>query len=304
MKRIALGLFLILMVSGISAFGQARKSSRSLTVLTAPDASVWLDGVFRGTAVDGKLVMKIVLPGAHSLKVRAFGFKEVTRPIGAGETQVSIPLEKTLDRAEIAFQNAEKQLSEDKSKAIELYEEALRLNPKYMDALIGLARASSDEGDYAGAHAAIKKARLIKPLNAEASTVEGRIYKSEGEIDKAIDSFERAIREGKGFQPEAYTGLALIFKEEAETAASSSDYELEKLNYEEAVGYFEKAIDQLSGTEPVVYLLLGQIYEKTKQNPKAIAVYERFLRDCPDHEERPAVESFIVQLKKPAPKVM
>lgn len=293
---------LIVFVFVVSTAGQRAPSSsktRTLTITTEANASVWLDGVLRGeTDQDGELIVKPVSKGVHTLRVRAFGFKEVSQPVSATETVIRIALVKTSDLAEIAFQKAEKLLSEDKSKAIESYEKAIRLRPKYAEALLGLARAFADTGDYEAAHATVRKARSSRPVYPEASAVEGRIFRSEADIDKAIESFERAIREGKGFQPEAHTGLALILKDEAESASARGEYDLVALYYEDAANSFEKAIEQLSATEPVVYLLLGEIYEKTKQKEKAIAVYERFLRDMPENEESSAVESFIVQLRK------
>ncbi|MDH3530631.1 MAG: tetratricopeptide repeat protein [Acidobacteriota bacterium] len=279
----------------------AAQQNRSVEINTGPKAAVWLDGVFRGVADDaGKLIVKPVSRGAHSVRIRAFGFKEVNLNLSAAQTSLKAPLVKTFDRAEIAFQNAEKILAGDKYKAIEFYREAIRISPRYDAAHLGLARALADAEDNDSALKAVAAGRASRPVFPELSAVEGRIYRGEGEIDKAIASFERAIREGKGFQPEAHTGLALIFKDEAEAAAASTDFDLEKLYYEEAAKSFEIAIDQLSATEPVVYLLLGQIYEKTNEKKKAIAVYERFLRDMPDNEERTAVESFIVQLRKPS----
>lgn len=288
---------IVLVSNAVSTFAQ---QARSLTLTTEPEATVWLDGVVRGvTDEKGSLVIKPVPKGIHSLRLLAFGFKEVVQSIGANQTSVLVKLVKTADSAEIAYQTGEKLLSEDKTLAIESFKKAVRLRPKYAEALLGLARTYADSGDYYEAHATIKKARLARPVYPEASAVEGRIFRSEGDIDKAIDSFERAIREGKGFQPEAHTGLALIFKDEAEAASTRMEFDLERLYYEDAIKSFEKAIEQLSATEPIVYLLLGEIYEKTDQKQKAIAVYERFIRDMPDHEERTAVESFITQLKKP-----
>lgn len=295
----------IFILSGIILFSNAvftfAQQPRSLTLTTEPEATVWLDGVLRGvTDEKGSLVIRPVSRGIHSLRLRAFGFKEEVQPIAAIQTKALVKLVKTTDPAEIAYQTGEKLMSEDRSKAIGSYKEAVRLRPKYPEALLGLARANAASGDYEAAHATIKKARLVRPVYPEASAVEGRIYRSEDDIDNAIDSFERAIREGKGFQPEAHTGLALILKDEAEAAAARGENDLEILYYEDAAGSFEKAIDQLSATEPIVYLLLGEIYEKTGRKQKAIAVYERFLKDMPHNEERTAVESFIVQLKKPA----
>lgn len=279
----------------------ASLSARTITVVTEPKAFVWVDGVRRGeTDENGKLLVKPLMNGTRKLIVRADGFREVAKTITATQKgTVKITLIETNDQAELVFQEAEKVLSEDKNKAAELYEKAIRLRPKYEAAYIGLARALSSLGNHDEALKVISKARRVRPSFPEASAVEGRIYKSLGEYDKAIDSFDRAIKEGKGFQPEAHTGLALLFKEEAESARAENDIDDEKYFYEESAKSFEKAIEQLSATEPVVYLFLGKIYEDMGDKKKAIAVYKRFLRDMPDHGEVPAVESFIVQLNKP-----
>ncbi len=287
-------------------FGQQRKplnqADRAITVITEPEAKVWIDGVLRGkTDETGKLVVKPVKAGTRKIRVRADGFKEVNkslRPTRKGD--LKIVLAKTSSQSELAFQQAEKVLSEDKDKAIGLYEKAIRLRPRYISARIGLARALTSIGNHEEALKMIAKARRIRRVFPEASAVEGRIYMSMSDYDKAIASFDRAIKEGRGFQPEAHTGLALLFKGEAESAKSEGDAEDEKYFYAEAAKSFEKAIAQLSATEPVVYLFLGKIYEDIGEKKKAIAVYEKFLRDMPENSERSAVESFIFQLKKPS----
>ncbi len=295
-KRHILPVFLcILCFSGL-AFAQAR--TRTLVVQTEPRAMIWIDGVKRGVTDEfGKLEIKPVLPTAKLIKVRANGFREAGRPILAGQAAVRIPLTKTTDAAELAFQEAERILSDDLEMAVTLYRKAIKLNPRYAEAYVALARALTGS-DNDAALGLIQQARRIRPVYPEASTVEGRIHRSENDIDKAIESFDRAIREGKGFEPEAHTGLGLIFKEEAEGAGAAGDLDDEKEYYEEAVKSFEKAIDQLSATEPVLYILLGEVYEKMENRQRAIAVYERFLRDFPVSDERSAVQSFIVQLKK------
>jgi tetratricopeptide (TPR) repeat protein len=47
-----------------------------------------------------------------------------------------------------------------------------------------------------------------------------------------------------------------------------------------------------------LYQLLGLVYERQKKYNEAIAVYEEFLKLFPDSNDAPAVQSFIVQLKK------
>lgn len=274
-------------------------AQRTIVVMTEPKAIVWLDDVKRGKADEsGKLAIKFSLPGTRKLRVRADGFKEVTQnllPTQKGD--VKIALTKTTDEAELAFQQAE--ASDDKQKAAELYRKAIKLRPKYAEAQLGLARVLSDS-DNEGALQAIKEARKARLNYAEASAVEGRIYKSEGDEEKAIAAFKRAITEGKGFQPEAHTGLGLLYKEKAEGLGASGKFAEEKANYEIAVASFKKSIAQLSGAPDaeVIYQFLGLAYEQMKKYKDAIAVYEEFLRVFPNSNETSAVQSYIVQLKK------
>ncbi|MCB1025314.1 MAG: tetratricopeptide repeat protein [Acidobacteria bacterium] len=295
-KKIVLGFALSAAVFAGAAYSQTK--ARALSVETEPGAAVWVNDVKRGvTDSAGKIEIRPVSPGILSLRVRAKGFKETALRITAAQKTVKVALVKTSDPAEIAFQEGEAALGDDTEKAIELYQRSIKLDPKYLNAYIALARALTGN-DNEAAHEAVAKARKLRPNYAEASAVEARIFRSDTETEKAIDSFERAIREGKGFQPEAYTGLGLIYQDKAESAAASGEFDDEKFYYEEAANAFEKAIDQLSATEPVVYILLGAVYEKAHEKEKAIRVYERFLRDFPVNSERTAVASFIVQLKK------
>ncbi|MBA3632580.1 MAG: tetratricopeptide repeat protein [Acidobacteria bacterium] len=296
----------IIALFAISASAQKRKlppianQPRTITIVTEPKATVWLDEVKRGeTDESGKLTAKFSLPGTRKLRVRAAGFKEISQnllPTQKGD--VKITLTKTTDEAELAFQQAESET--DKQKAVELYKKAIKLRPNYAEANLGLARVLSDEGDNQGALKAIREARKARPAYAEASAVEGRIYKAEGSEEKAIAAFKRAITEGKGYQPEALTGLALLYKEKAEDSGTEGKFDEENANYQLAAEYFKKAVAQLSGAPDaeVIYQFLGLAYEKMKKYKDAIAVYEEFLRVFPDSSEATAVRSFIVQLKK------
>jgi tetratricopeptide (TPR) repeat protein len=121
-----------------------------------------------------------------------------------------------------------------------------------------------------------------------------------GEEEQAIASFKRAIAEGKGFQPEALTGLGLLYKEKAEEFGGGGDFEQEEANYLQAANYLQTGIRQLSGAPDaeVLFQLLGLIYEKMKRYDDAIATYEEFLQIFPNSNETSAVRSFIVQIKK------
>jgi tetratricopeptide (TPR) repeat protein len=298
-----------ILLSGFSVAAQKPKTVspptkqiKTVTIITEPGADVWLDDIKRGTTDEsGKLVIKPISAGRHNLRVRADGFKEVSQNLlPAQNGDVKITLVKTTDEAELAFQQAEKLQVLSKEKSKELYQKAISLRPKYAEAHLGLARVLLEQSDTQGALEAVKNARRARPGFAEASAVEGRIYKLDEQEDKAIASYKRAIAEGKGIQPEAYTGLALFYKEKAEAAGADGDFENEQVLYAQSVKYFPSAIAQLSGAPDaiVVYQLFGLVYEKMKKYQEAIKVYEEFLRVFPDSSEASVVRSFIVQLKK------
>jgi tetratricopeptide (TPR) repeat protein len=306
MKSIRLSIFLIAVsvLLPIMAEGQVRRTAplRSITVVTEPAATIWIDGVRYGTTDDtGRLAIASVLAGTRQLRVRAAGFAETTKSLPlATRGDVVVKLVKTTDAAELAFQSAESLVTVDREKAIGEYERATKLRPTYFGAYIGLARAHSERGDIEKAFKAVQSAKRLRPASAEATVVEARLLKDSGEEEKALAAFKRAITIGRGFQPEANTGLGLFYKDRAEVAGGTGDYEAEKSNYEEAAKYLAVAVKQL-GSAPdaiVVYQILGLIYERQQRFKEAIALYEDFLRLFPNSSEAGAVESFIVQIKK------
>ena len=279
----------------------AATAMRSLTVITKPNASVWIDGVLFGTADEtGRLAIKGVPAGRRSVRVRLDGFKEVLHSLPpAAKHEIAVDLVEKSDAAETAFQNAERLTHSDRQKAIAAYEETLRIRRAYPEAMLGLARVLSDSGDYERALKVLADLKRIKPRFAEASAVEGRVYKELDDEKNAVTAFKRAIAEGGGYQPEAYAGLGLLYKEKAEDAGSA-DPSGETAAYGEATRYLAVAVKQL-GTAPdaiVIYQLLGLIYERQKKFDAAIALYRDFLKLFPDSPEATAVRSFITQIEK------
>lgn len=273
--------------------GASAGAARTVVVQTEPEAAVWLDEVRRGTTdALGKLIIKNISAGRHTLRVRATGFKEKVLPLPAmPRGEVKVALVKTTDRAEILFQQAEsarERAKDDEARtaAAELYRSALKVRPLYPAARVGLARVLLDLNQYTDALDQIALARRARPAYAEASAVEGRIQRAAAFIDEAIASFRRSIREARGFQPEAHTGLALIYEEKG-------------MN-EEAATEFRAAIDQLSDTEPVLYQLLGAVYEKMEKYREAVEAYEKYLQLAPEGSLAPAVRSIIDQLRRQA----
>jgi tetratricopeptide (TPR) repeat protein len=264
----------------------------ALTISTEPNAIVWIDEIRRGTTdASGKLALTKVTPGRHSVRVRASGFKEVAVPLLPGRRALDVKLVRTTDEAELLFQQAEaarEKARDDPSleKAADLYRETLKLRPAYPAAHVGLARILMDLNEFKQAHAEIEAARRSKPAYAEASAVEGRIYREEAFSDDAIRSFRRAIREGGGVQPEAYVGLARVLEDKGQFA--------------EAIVEYKKALVQLSESEPVIYQMLGAAYERVEKPKEAVVAYEKYLELAPNGSYAAAIRSILTQLKREA----
>jgi len=268
-----------------------KPADKSLTVKTEPKATVWLDEVRHGAADDaGSLAIKNVSAGRHTLRVRARGFSERTLALlPAQRGTVEVRLTPTTDEAELLFQQAEELSSkgaDGRAEAKELYRRALKLRPRYPAARVGLARALAADDDFNAALEEIAAARRLRPAYPEASAVEGRILRELAEYDESIAAFERAVREGRGFQPEAHAGLGLVF--------------VDKGDHERAVEHFRKAVAQLSDTEPALYQLLGASYEKLEKWKEAVAAYEKYLELAPEGKLAPAIRSIIDQLRQQA----
>lgn len=277
----------------------AASGFRTIQIKSEPGATVWLDGVRYGrTKENGEIEIKTVSTGGHALRVRADGFREFNQTIPAAKRgQVIATLTPTTDQAELTFQSAVRLSSLDREAAIAEFKKAIGHRSNFPEAYVEMARLLTETGDIDEAATAIATARRLRPGYAEATAVLGRIYKEDADEPKAIATFKRAISEGKGFQPEAYTGLGLLYKEKAESDIGSDESEQ---NFAEASKYFRTALKQLSGAPDaaVIYQLLGLIYERQQKNAEAIAIYEEFLSIFPDSSDATAVRSFIVQLKK------
>lgn len=279
---------LCLLVFAVAIFAQPA----ALTITTEPDAAVWIDEIRRGTTdASGKLALTKLTPGRHTVRVRANGYKESTTALLPGRRTLAIKLIATTDQAELLFQKAEtarEQARDDdaRQKAADTYREALKLRPAFPAAHVGLARVLFDLNQFKEAHAEVDAARRTRPSYPEASAVEGRIYREEAFTDEAIRSFQRAIREGGGFQPEAHVGLARIYEDQG--------------YYSTAAFELRKAIDQLSDSEPVIYQMLGAAYEKINKPKEAVAAYEKYLELAPNGSYAAAIRSIIQQLKREA----
>ena len=284
--KVVIVVFLFLLVAP-SVYAQT-----SLTITSEPNAIVWIDEIRRGTTdASGKLTLTKVSAGRHSVRVRANGFKETTAALLPGRRSLAVKLVTTTDPAELKFQEAEaaREKARDEASqqnAADLYREAIKLRPAFPAAQVGLARVLLSLNDFKGAHAAIEAARKTRPAYAEASAVEGRLYREEAFDDDALRSFRRAIREGGGVQPEAFVGMAKVWEDKGQFA--------------EAIVEYKKALVQLSDSEPVIYQMLGAAYERAEKPKEAVVAYEKYLQLAPNGSYAAAIRSILEQLKREA----
>src|SRR6059058_1787032 len=92
-------LHIFLLLAMIAAAANAQSAFRTITIETLPNAVVWLDDVRYGkTSNDGRLSITTISPGAHTLRVRADGYKEKTQPLMAAQRgEIKVELVKTSD---------------------------------------------------------------------------------------------------------------------------------------------------------------------------------------------------------------
>src|SRR4029079_290283 len=107
-------------------------AQRPVVIKTEPNASVWLNGVLYGkTDSAGQITIKSPPTGVQKVRVRAGGFKEVTKPMTAGTMQMA--LAKTTEEAELAFQEAERLAGIDRAKAADAFRRVVKLKPTFVD---------------------------------------------------------------------------------------------------------------------------------------------------------------------------
>ncbi len=104
------------------------------------------------------------------------------------------------------------------AKALDLFEQALKLDPNNVDALVGAALTERDDyiyiamddkpGEISESEDLLANAIRIDPTNARAYTVRGAVYFITKRIKEAVDAAQNAVRLNPNYAP-AYAQLAL-----------------------------------------------------------------------------------------------
>jgi choline-sulfatase len=144
----------------------------------------------------------------------------------------------------------------------------LELNPRFDQAMLGLARALVFQGKHDEAKQLAQQAIRYNPENYRAWYQLGFI---ETRTDKqaAIADYEKAVSIQGNFAP-LRRDLGMLYYEQQ--------------NYADAAKHLAKAVE-LGMNDPPLYNFLGISYSRTKQFPKAIASYKEALKQDPDLAE-------------------
>jgi len=176
-------------------------------------------------------------------------------------------------------------------KAYQYLLEGLRYFPRYVLALIMIAKILMNEGKYKAAVAYLETALNIERDEIRALEALAECHEKMGEIDKAIEDYERLVEldpsnerakskllelaPAKKPSPEDVDSLI----EELAEEKGEDNVDIPKVELEEEEGAEE------SDEEEIPTISLARLYEKQGHIDDAIRVYERILEREPDNGE-------------------
>lgn len=174
--------------------------------------------------------------------------------------------EKTLD---LLNQGASLMAVENYSEAVNVFEEAVKESPKFIDCYINLGNAYASIEDFDKALEAFKKAQIIESNNIEVLFGLGNLMYLQGNITDAIKYYNKAEETGE-MNSEMYDVLSDIFQ--------SND------DYTQAIRYINKAI-QLDPLKGELYLSKTKIFIDQEKVNEAIETLNELNSVLPDAYE-------------------
>lgn len=137
-------------------------------------------------------------------------------------------------------------------RAIDYYQIAIKLNPKFVEAHYNMASALQKKGDLKGAIKAYKQAVLIKPDYADAFYNLANTLKDMGELGAAIKSYKQAIKINPNLH-NAHNNMGNALKDMGKLTAAIESYKRAiKINssHEDAYRNLGKSLQNVVFTRP------------------------------------------------------
>ncbi|MDP9132189.1 MAG: tetratricopeptide repeat protein, partial [Nitrospirota bacterium] len=159
---------------------------------------------------------------------------------------------------------------------VEVYSQAIRYNPRYIEPRTNLGNAYKEMGRLADAQGAYEEILAINPEHAEAHNNLGVVLKEQGRLDAAAEAYRRAIAL-KPTHAEAQNNLGLVLMEQGRLA--------------DAIHSFERALQLLPGYGTALYNLgIAAIWHE--DIPRALRCFADTARVKHDHG-RPVTDTAV-----------
>jgi lipoprotein NlpI len=150
----------------------------------------------------------------------------------------------------------------DNDRAIQDYDQAIRLKPSNPDAFYSRGLIYSNRGDYDRAIQDYNQAIRLKPNNPDAFVSRGNAYDNKGEPDHAIQDYNQAIRR-KPNDPGAFVNRGLTY-------SNRGDYDRAIQDYNQAI--------QLKPDDEGAFHNRGVAYSDKGEYDRAIQDYDRAIQ--------------------------
>ena len=154
-------------------------------------------------------------------------------------------------------------------KAVAHYTEALKLNPKLVEAFINRGNTYSSRGEHDRAIEDFTKAIELKPDYTEAYYNRGNAYREQGDFDQAIGEYTKAI-ELKPNYADAYHNRGFTYWEQRD--------------YDHAIADYTKTIE-LNPNYTEAYINRGNAYREQGDHDHVIADSTKAIQLNPNHTE-------------------
>jgi Flp pilus assembly protein TadD len=166
--------------------------------------------------------------------------------------------------------------------AVESFENALKLYPKYYDALFALGQEQTKLRKYPEARSAFQQATEIKPKEGEAHLNLGVVMVKSGAYNDAIPVLRHSLELGeRGMASYLFLGVALM--------ETSSNEEAEKM--------LLKALDIGGHLQPGLRLYLANLYNRIGNQDKTLEQLEAYVREAPTASNVEEIKKLILHIK-------
>lgn len=166
------------------------------------------------------------------------------------------------------------------TEAVSYFQEALKLSPDHVVALVNLGNAFRQEKRWPDARAVLERALAVSPSDPDANYSLGMVFAQLEDTGRAHDYLQRALK-FRPVYPEALNNLGILY--------------LRTGRRDQAVESFEKSI-RLAPSFHQSYLNLARLYALEGHKEKARAVLVELLRRQPDNAE---ARSALAELSAP-----